>query len=149
MCNYNENEQAKKYRIARGEFQRAITKFNNTIKELEVELLKYQIKYPNSNYTFDASMLQQDINGMYIKLTEIDTIILCYKQFNEKDNFCREYKISKEKKVTDAIKFYDECINIKRYLSRRSIFSNISDISQPVNLAFEELKRTFLAFADI
>ncbi len=147
MCNNKENEQAKKYRIARGEFQRAITKFNNTIKELEVELLKYQILHPNSNYTFDASMLQQDINGMCIKLTEIDTIILCYKEFSEADNFSREFKISKEKKVTDAIKFYDECINIKCYLSRRSVFS--SNISQTVNLAFEELKRPFLAFADI
>ena len=86
---------------------------------------------------------------MYIKLTEIDTIILCYKkEFREEDNFCREFKISKDKKVTDAIKFYDKYVNMKRYLSY-TVFSSSSYISKTVNLAFEELKRTFLAFADI
>ncbi len=149
MCNNKENEQAKKYRVARGEFQSAITNFNNAIKELEVELLKYQVEYPDSKHAINARNVQKDINGMYIKLTEIDTIILCYKkEFREEDNFCREFKISKDKKVTDAIKFYDKYVNMKRYLSY-TVFSSSSYISKTVNLAFEELKRTFLAFADI
>ena len=75
------------------------------------------------------------IHGIYIKLTEKDNIILFYKNdFFIGNNKLREFIISKEKKVTDAIKFYDEYLKIKHYIKRKTIFGVNSDISKKLKM---------------
>lgn len=150
MCNCKEYEQAKKYRIARGNLEESIENFNNAIKELEIELLRYQLEYPSSE-DYDAFQLKDYIHKMYMELTEKDTIILCCKKnFYGNDNELREFNISKERKVTDAIKFYDEYLRLKDYIQPKTIlFGTNSYIYKQIEKVFKDLKEAFLAFADI
>ncbi len=134
------------YRRRRGRLEDAIENFNITVKNARISVVEEK-RHGKIDYDYDS--LLHYLDKFSLSLTETDALVVFFRELDNESVLSRTFTISQSSKVKDSIEFYTMMLTLLKQieLCTRQCFMKIILIN--LDSAFQELKETFVSFADL